>query len=105
MSSFKFTAKDPAGKTVTGVLDAPSHQDAINAVRKRTLIPLEVKPAGAAGERAPKTIRAKARKGEVEIFTRQLATMIGAGIPLLECLEILEEQAESRGFRSAVHTI
>ena len=36
------------------------------------------------------------------IFTRQLATMIGAGIPLLECLEILEEQAETQGIRAAV---
>lgn len=46
--------------------------------------------------------RVRARKGEVEIFTRQLATMVGAGIPLLECLEILEEQAESRGFKTAI---
>ena len=43
--------------------------------------------------------RPGARKAEeVVIFTRQLSTMIGAGIPLLECLEILQEQAESRQF-------
>jgi len=39
------------------------------------------------------------KKEEVVIFTRQLSTMIGAGIPLLECLEILQEQAESRQFQ------
>jgi type IV pilus assembly protein PilC len=39
------------------------------------------------------------KKDEVVIFTRQLATMIGAGIPMLESLEILREQASSKQFR------
>ncbi len=38
------------------------------------------------------------KKDEIVIFTRQLATMVSAGIPLLECLEILREQASSRQF-------
>src|SRR5688572_14624694 len=38
------------------------------------------------------------KREEVVIFTRQLATMIGAGIPMLEALEILREQAESKQF-------
>src|SRR5204863_2871252 len=38
------------------------------------------------------------KREEIVIFTRQLATMIGAGIPLLESLEILKEQAESKQF-------
>ena len=38
------------------------------------------------------------KKEEIVIFTRQLATMIGAGIPMLESLEILREQAESKQF-------
>ena len=38
------------------------------------------------------------KKEEIVLFTRQLATMIAAGIPLLECMEILQEQAESRPF-------
>ncbi len=39
------------------------------------------------------------------IFTRQFATMIGAGIPVLECLSILEEQAEDPGFKSALRGV
>ncbi len=38
------------------------------------------------------------KKEELVVFTRQLSTMISAGIPLLECLEILQEQAQSRNF-------
>ena len=39
------------------------------------------------------------------IFTRQFSTMIGAGIPVLECLDILEEQAEDPGFKIVVQKI
>ncbi|MCW8130724.1 MAG: type II secretion system F family protein [Planctomycetota bacterium] len=39
------------------------------------------------------------------IFTRQFSTMIGAGIPVLECLDILEEQAEDPGFKTVCQTI
>jgi type IV pilus assembly protein PilC len=107
MPNFKFNAKDAGGKTVTGVVDASSHQEAVAAVRRRTLQPIDVRPATGVASRtsAPRAGRARAKKGEVEIFTRQLATMIGAGIPLLECLEILAEQAESRGFKRAVQQV
>ena len=45
------------------------------------------------------------KKEEVVIFTRQLATMIGAGIPMLESLEILREQAASRQFRMLLREV
>ncbi len=43
--------------------------------------------------------KVKVKSQELVIFTRQLATMIAAGIPLLECLEILAEQSDDQGFR------
>lgn len=105
MASFKFSAKDATGKTVTGVLDAPSQQDAVAAVRRKTLQPIDVRPATST-KAAPSTRgRKSAKKGELEIFTRQIATMIGAGIPLLEALEILTEQAESPGFKRAIRAV
>jgi len=45
------------------------------------------------------------KKEEVVIFTRQLATMIGAGIPMLESLEILREQAASKNFRMLLREV
>src|SRR5262245_28651510 len=45
------------------------------------------------------------KREEVVIFTRQLATMIGAGIPMLESLEILQEQAESRQFSALLDAV
>ncbi|HBP21473.1 MAG TPA: pilus assembly protein PilC [Planctomycetes bacterium] len=54
---------------------------------------------------APSAKNAKVKLQEMVIFTRQLATMIGAGIPLLECLEILTEQAENPGFKAVLEQV
>jgi type IV pilus assembly protein PilC len=123
MPSFKYSAVGADGRTVKGSLDASSQAALVDELRRRNLTALEVKERGGASAR-PTTARAGAgpaagagaRKGglltmqlggtkpgvrkkeEVVIFTRQLSTMIGAGIPLLECLEILREQAESPQF-------
>ncbi|MBL4845201.1 MAG: type II secretion system F family protein [Planctomycetes bacterium] len=48
---------------------------------------------------------AKVKLAEKVIFTRQLSTMIAAGIPLLECLEILAEQMDNPGFKCALEEI
>jgi type IV pilus assembly protein PilC len=49
--------------------------------------------------------RPGAKKDEVVVFTRQLATMVGAGIPILEAIEIQREQAESPGFRMVLEGV
>jgi type IV pilus assembly protein PilC len=124
MPSFKYSAIGSDGRTVQGKLDAASKTECVAELRKRSLTPLDVSEKGSApspkgNSKAPvpradvaggpppaERTRAKPaggkggvrRKEEVVLFTRQLATMIGAGIPMLEALEILKEQAESKQF-------
>ncbi|MHC5010029.1 MAG: type II secretion system F family protein [Planctomycetota bacterium] len=128
MGKFKYSAVGSDGRTVRGVLDAGTQQECVDELRRRNLTPLQVekrsgravKPREAPTSSAPaprstipgKNVKKSAwwdiqlgglrpgvrKKEEVVLFTRQLSTMIGAGIPLLECLEILQEQAESRPF-------
>lgn len=118
MPSFKYSALGTDGRTVHGALEAPSQSELLDELRKRSLMPLKVeeKRRGGRAPSAPAGGGAAAargglfgltlggvrpgvrRKEEVVIFTRQLATMIGAGIPMLECLEILREQAGSKQF-------
>ncbi len=106
-TKFKFEAKDAAGKVVKGSVTAKSQADVVADLRRRNLQPIEVTKSGGVfslfgggGKGAKKGLakRSSCRKGELEVFTRQLATMLGAGIPMLEALEILAEQAESPGF-------
>jgi len=108
MAKFSFRAQDPSGKTVKGTVDAASGAEVTEGLRRKNLVVLKVEelrgkaPGGLAAKFA---LAQGTRKGEVELFTRQLSTMISSGIPLLECLEILADQAESPAMRKALTTV
>ncbi|MBL8862666.1 MAG: type II secretion system F family protein [Planctomycetes bacterium] len=113
MTTFKYAAKDPAGKTVEGTIQANDRNEVVAELRKKNLVAMRVDEAGALATRkanaakggglfAPK---ARASKQELVIFTRQLATMIGAGLALLESLEVLAEQAETPGLKLTCQTL
>ncbi len=65
--------------------------------------PAEAKSRPAAGPSAPKTGRVKAK--ELAIFTRQFSVMIDAGLPLVQCLEILASQQQNKHFSTALHGV
>src|SRR5262245_8281017 len=106
-TTFKFEARDAAGKTVRGTVTADSQNDVVADLRRRNLTPIDISKAGGLfggggkakpGGKRKQATRASCRRGELEVFTRQLSTMLSAGIPMLEALEILADQAESAGF-------
>lgn len=114
MPNFKYEAKNFGGKTVTGTMSGNSQESVISELRKKNLIVLSVRPAGGGGggESALKGIltdanpnRYKPRGDELVVFTRQLSTMLSAGIPLLESFEILQEQAEKAGFAAVLDNV
>ncbi len=103
-TTFKFQAKDSSGKTVNGTMQAASQSEVVDDLRRRRLTPIDIRKSGgvslfarAKGKGPAK--KASVRRGELEVFTRQLSTMLSAGIPMLEGLEILADQAESPGFK------
>ena len=113
-STFKFVAKDASGRTVKGTIKADTQTDVVANLRRRRLTPVGIKKAVGGGsigssllaQAAGKTVkRASAKKGELEVFTRQLSTMLSAGIPMLEALEILGEQADSPGFAFCLNRV
>ena len=112
MVSYKYTAKGPGGKTVEGTLQANDKNEVVAELRRQNLVVMSVDQASAAkgiGKLSlggKKTGEKKAggkpggKREEIVMFTRQLATMIGAGLALLESLEVLGEQAETPGMRA-----
>ena len=109
MPNFKYSAKDSSGKTVSAMLEAPDEKTIVDSLRKQGLIVISVsreKAKGAAPSAAPKGSTQGAGKGrggvklsELVLFTRQLATMIESGIPLVQCLDIMTEQVENKKFK------
>jgi type IV pilus assembly protein PilC len=103
-TTFKYQAKDSSGKTVSGTLQAASQSDVVADLRRRKLTPIDIRKSGGMtmftrSKGKPAAKKASVKKGELEVFTRQLSTMLSAGIPMLEGLEILADQAESPGFK------
>lgn len=99
MPQFKYTAKDRSGKAVTGNIDTADRSGVIDALRKEDLIIISI------SEGAPKfqlntlfSGKKKIKMDDLVIFSRQLATMVDAGIPLVSSLDILGEQMENRTF-------
>jgi type IV pilus assembly protein PilC len=105
-TTFKYQARDASGKTVKGTMKAESQSDVVADLRRRRLTPLNITKSGGGllsgggggGARRGTAKSSSVKRGELEIFTRQLSTMLSSGIPMLEALEILAEQAESPGF-------
>ena len=107
-TTFKYAARNASGKTVKGTMKAESQNDVIADLKRRRLTPVDVKQTTSlfsGGGRKKGASKSSRRKGEIEVFTRQLSTMLSAGIPMLEALEILADQAESPGFTYCLESV
>src|ERR1700744_6305596 len=108
MPAFRFEASGPAGKTQKGVLDADSARAARSQLRTQGLTPLVVEAAGSRtrGERQQRLSLGKRRsQREQAILTRQLASLLIAGLPLGETLSVLTEQSERDYIRELMASI
>lgn len=102
MSMYRYIAKDKTGKTITGIVDMPSEGAVIQDLHRRDLVVVSINQE----KKRPKTARRKRVKlDDVVILSRQLATMIGSGIPLVQALEVLAEQTENKSLRSIVMAV
>ena len=97
MPNFKYAAKDRDGKTVNGSMEAVDRSAAIDILRKRDLIIITVNEA-TPGFKMPSLFggKKKVKLEDLVVFSRQLATMVDAGIPLVGALDILGEQMDNR---------
>jgi len=111
MPKFKYVAKDQTGRKVSQTVEGSNREEVISTLRGQNLTVIEVNEIGGAKKGGLLSMsfggppKAKIGGEGLVIFTRQFSTMIGAGIPVLECLDILEEQAEDAGFKLVVGTI
>ena len=101
--NFKYAAKDRDGKNVTGILDAVDRNAAIGMLRKRDLVIISLDESRS-GFNLSAVFKSKKRikLEDLVIFSRQLATMVDAGIPLVSALDILGEQIENKTFSACI---
>ncbi|MBN3722913.1 type II secretion system inner membrane protein GspF [Burkholderia sp. Ac-20379] len=108
MPAFRFEAIDAGGRPQKGVIEADSARAARGQLRIQGLTPLVVEPAAkrSAGQRKQRlSIGRKMSQREQAILTRQLASLLTAGLPLGEALAVLTEQAERDYIRELMAAI
>ncbi len=96
MAVFTYSGRGTGG-TMTGEIEAPDRTSAVGELRKRAILVTKIQER--AGSKSPSKAGGKVKDKEMAIFTRQFSTMIDAGLPLVQCLNILAEQSESKNLR------
>jgi type II secretory pathway component PulF len=106
MPSFRYRARDPEGKAITGLLEGEDKASVAEQIQRLGYIPVEI-------ELEQKEVKAKKGMGanwadrfmrrvsanEIIYFNRQLALVLGAGVPLLSCLRLMAKQATNDRLR------
>ncbi|MBC7994503.1 MAG: type II secretion system inner membrane protein GspF [Rhizobacter sp.] len=105
MPAYKFEALNAAGKTTTGLLEAENLKAARTQLRAQQLVPLDVTQVASAGTQAKGGLRMTRRvfnSTGLTVWTRQLAGLVGSGLPLERALTALSEEAEDQRQRELV---
>jgi len=93
MPKFQYQARNMSGQITSGEMDAANQQEAIVRLRAQQLIPVRVavgnKPASSTAQTG--FFAPKVKGKDLQVFTRQFATLINAGIPVVDSLKILAE--------------
>lgn len=98
--TFAYTGRDSTGKVVKGRVDAPGEASVVTRLRTMGIAPISItQVAGGTGLNREISLGGlfdkKVKLKDLSVMSRQLATMIGAGLPLLKALTILAEQSEN----------
>ncbi|MFQ5848164.1 MAG: type II secretion system F family protein [Candidatus Methylomirabilales bacterium] len=105
MPVFAFSGRTRTGQVVNGEMDAPNREAVVAQLRRQQVLATSVKPKAKDIEiRVPGFGGAVGDK-DLAVVTRQLATMIDAGLPLVQCLDILAQQQEKKVFKKTLHEI
>jgi type IV pilus assembly protein PilC len=119
MSNYSYVAVDPQGTETRGTLNVPDQSEALRRIREMGLFPTKVlaadehhNPTARTQRRlrpAPRLLNlsipwfgGKVKAAPLAVFTRQLATLVEAGMPLLRGLRTLEEQVENRELKRVI---
>jgi type IV pilus assembly protein PilC len=98
MAKFQWEGTSRAGDKRKGMIEAPSQAEAENALRNQGLTVTRLRKEGGLNIDINFSIGSGVTAADLKIFTRQLATMIDAGLPLVQCLDILSTQTQNRAF-------
>src|SRR5207245_2983795 len=104
MATFSYSGRTRAGQTVNGERMADSMDSAVAALRREQIFVTRIAATKAKTEAVAKVgkIGKKVKSKNLAVFTRQFSVMIDAGLPLVQCLEILGSQEGDKNFAAVI---
>ncbi|MEA3307385.1 MAG: type II secretion system F family protein [Elusimicrobiota bacterium] len=97
---FAYKAKDSKGKLLEGTVEANDQRAAINKIKAQRMSVVEIKEEKK--KSGFKFAKPKVETHDIVIFSRQLSTLVSAGVPIVQGLNILESQAENPAFKEVL---
>jgi type IV pilus assembly protein PilC len=104
MPSFEWKGRSRAGGVQEGILLADNREAAISVLRRQQIQVTNIREKGREIKLMPRLPGNVSRK-RISIFTRQFSVMLDAGLPLVQCLEILGGQEENKTFRAIINDV
>src|SRR5512136_670371 len=102
MPTYKYRAKKGPEEPTEGIIEAQSEREAIDKISQMGYFPLSVQPEKITAQPQEAALPGKysygIRSSEITIFSRQLASLLKSGVPILASLNIIAEQCENRRF-------
>jgi type IV pilus assembly protein PilC len=105
MTIFRYIAKDIQGKSVSATIAADSEGTVLSNLRGSGLTPVEIIRQEKRGWRGFSLFKKKVKAESIVVFSRQLATMIEAGIPLVQGLDTLQQQTNDPLFTEIIRSV
>jgi type IV pilus assembly protein PilC len=102
---FVYKGKTTSGETQSGEMTFNTRDEAVSYLRRKRIIASYIREKPKSRGLPMKLGGVRIKTKEVVIFTRQFSTMVNAGLPLVQCLDILSKQAEGVKFRSVITSV
>ncbi|MBI4391369.1 MAG: type II secretion system F family protein [candidate division NC10 bacterium] len=105
MPTFAYVGRTRGGQTISGEMEAPNREAVAAQLRRQQVLATSVRQKARDIEIRIPGFGSGVKEKDIAVFTRQFATMIDAGLPLVQCLEILASQQPNKVFRKALQDI
>ncbi len=105
MPTFKYIAKDQSARNINGTISAENQTSVIDVLRKKNLTIISISPVREKGVSKFSFYAKSIKQDDLVIFSRQLSTMVEAGIPILQALDALQEQMTHKYFKNVITAV
>ena len=102
MPGFSYVAVDRNGKEKRGSIDADTREKALESLKSEGLIPVSVKEQGVLNKELDFSIGKKVKPRDLSVFCRQFVSIMEAGVPMKEALQMMGEQTENKWLKRSI---